>query len=149
MSGLIPAIVSGIDEQSFIALTRDGSETVISWEHGLKGKRRYESVDRRSGSAQSASDLVAIGDMVRLRRRQAGDWHLSQLPDAQAALVSLDADNGGSLEFQPPLREAIATGQALDFTQPKSLWRMAANDVSWSTNEASLQGFSFAMVEAL
>ena len=99
VSGLIPAIVSGIDEQSFSALTRDGSETVISWEHGLKGKRRYESVDRRSGSAQSASDLVAIGDMVRLRRRQAGDWHLSQLPDAQAALVSLDADNGAILSL--------------------------------------------------
>jgi len=65
-------------------------------------------------------------------------------------MVTADKSSGaGSLEFQPPLREAIATGQALDFTQPKSLWRMAANDVSWSTNEASLQGFSFAMVEAL
>ena len=59
------------------------------------------------------------------------------------------SSGAGTLEFQPPLREAIATGQALDFTQPKSLWRMASNEVSWSTNEASLQGFSFAMVEAL
>ena len=65
-------------------------------------------------------------------------------------MVTADKSSGaGTLEFQPPLREAIATGQALDFTQPQSLWRMAANDVSWSTNEASLQGFSFAMVEAL
>ena len=65
-------------------------------------------------------------------------------------LVTADKSSGaGTLEFQPPLREAIATGQALDFTQPKSLWRMASNEVSWSTNEASLQGFSFAMVEAL
>ncbi len=65
-------------------------------------------------------------------------------------LVTADKSSGaGTLEFQPPLRETIATSQALDFTQPKSLWRMASNDVSWSTNEASLQGFSFAMVEAL
>ena len=65
-------------------------------------------------------------------------------------MVTADKSSGaGTLEFQPPLREAIATGQALDFTQPKSLWRMASNEVSWSTNEASLQGFSFAMVEAL
>lgn len=65
-------------------------------------------------------------------------------------LVTADKSSGaGTLEFQPPLRETIATGQALDFTQPESLWRMASNDVSWSTNEASLQGFSFAMVEAL
>jgi len=65
-------------------------------------------------------------------------------------MVTADKSSGaGTLEFQPPLRETIATGQALDFTQPKSLWRMASNEVSWSTNEASLQGFSFAMVEAL
>ena len=65
-------------------------------------------------------------------------------------LVTADKSSGsGTLEFQPTLRETIATGQALDFTQPKSLWRMASNEVSWSTNEASLQGFSFAMVEAL
>ena len=59
------------------------------------------------------------------------------------------ASGAASLEFQPPLRETIATGTSIDFTLPKSLWRMATNDVSWSTNEASLQGFSFAMVEAL
>jgi hypothetical protein len=65
-------------------------------------------------------------------------------------MVTADKSSGaGTLEFQPPLREAIATGQALDFTQPESLWRMSSNDVSWSTNEASLQGFSFAMVEAI
>ena len=65
-------------------------------------------------------------------------------------LVTADKSSGaGTLEFQPPLRETIATGQGLIVIQPKSLWRMASNDVSWSTNEASLQGFSFAMVEAL
>lgn len=65
-------------------------------------------------------------------------------------LVTADKSSGaGTLEFQPPLRETIATSQGLIVIQPKSLWRMASNDVSWSTNEASLQGFSFAMVEAL
>jgi hypothetical protein len=65
-------------------------------------------------------------------------------------MVTADKSAGaGTLEFQPPLRETIGGAQLLDFTQPKSLWRMASNDVSWSTNEASLQGFSFAMVEAL
>ena len=65
-------------------------------------------------------------------------------------LVTADKSSGsGTLEFQPPLKETIATGQGLVFNQPKSLWRMASNDVSWSTNQASLQGFSFAMVEAL
>lgn len=55
----------------------------------------------------------------------------------------------GTLHFQPPLKESIAISQACDFTQPKSLWRMASNDVGWSVNQASLYGFTFAFVEAL
>ncbi len=98
-SGLMPAIVSAVDEQSFSALMKDGSEKIITWEHGLKGTRRYESVDRRSRSAKSASDLVATGDLVRIQQLQDGDWRLSQLPNAQAALVSVNADNGAILSL--------------------------------------------------
>lgn len=64
-------------------------------------------------------------------------------------VTSDKASGAGTLNFQPPLREAIASGQLCDFTLPKSLWRMASNDVGWSVNEASMYGFSFACVEAL
>lgn len=65
-------------------------------------------------------------------------------------LVTSDKASGaGTLNFQPPLREAIASGQACDFTLPKSLWRMTANDVGWSISESSIYGFSFACEEAL
>jgi len=65
-------------------------------------------------------------------------------------IVTADKSSGaGTLSFQPPLRETIASGQACDFTLPKSLWRMASNDVGWSINEASIYGFSFACEEAL
>ena len=65
-------------------------------------------------------------------------------------LVTSDKSSGaGTLNFQPPLRETIASGQVCDFTLPKSLWRMSANDVGWSVNEASIYGFSFACEEAL
>jgi hypothetical protein len=37
----------------------------------------------------------------------------------------------------------------LDFTLPKSLWRMASNELSWSVSDASFYGFSFSMTEAL
>ena len=57
--------------------------------------------------------------------------------------------SSNTLKFQPPLREAVANGTALDFTLPKSLWRMASNDVGWSTDTASIYGFSFAFTEAL
>jgi len=59
------------------------------------------------------------------------------------------AAGSSDLKFQPPLRAALAGSAQLDFTSPKSLWRMAANDISWSTDTASMYGFTFAFVEAL
>lgn len=97
--GLIPAIVSEVQQQSFTALLADGSEMIISWEQGLKGKRRYISVDRMGPSPKQASDVVALGDLIRLQQQADGSWQLSQLPAAQAALVSLDSDNGAILSL--------------------------------------------------
>ena len=65
-------------------------------------------------------------------------------------LVTADKASGaGTLSFQPPLRAAVASSTVLDFTLPKSLWRMASNDIGWSTDNASLYSFTFACVEAL
>ncbi len=65
-------------------------------------------------------------------------------------IVTEDKSAGaGTLKFQPPLRAEIASGTALDFTLPKSLWRMASNDIGWSTDTASLYGFTLACVEAI
>ncbi|MGB2046290.1 MAG: hypothetical protein ACPHUD_11195, partial [Porticoccaceae bacterium] len=65
-------------------------------------------------------------------------------------MVTEDKSSGsGTLKFQPPLRGQIASGTALDFTLPKSLWRLASNDIGWSTDIASMYGFSLAFVEAI
>ena len=65
-------------------------------------------------------------------------------------IVTANKSSGaGTLSFQPPLRAAIPSGQALDFTLPKSLWRMQANDFGWSISNASIYGFSFSCCEAL
>ena len=55
----------------------------------------------------------------------------------------------GLIGIQPPLRTAVSNGTVVDFTLPKSLWRMASNDISWSTDTAAMFGFTFAFVEAL
>ncbi|MFA7555252.1 MAG: penicillin-binding protein 1A [Spongiibacteraceae bacterium] len=96
---LSPAIVTAVQEQSFTALLADGSEILIPWENGLKGKRAYQTVDRRGPAPQTASDLVAIGDLVRLAQQPDESWAFSQLPAAQAALVSLDAGDGAILSL--------------------------------------------------
>jgi len=72
-----------------------------------------------------------------------------QLGDYLYLATTDKAAGNNLLGFEPPLREAISSGTALDFTLPKSLWRMASNDISWSTDTAAMYGFTFAFVEAL
>ena len=64
-------------------------------------------------------------------------------------MVTENWTGSGSMSIQPPMREVVASGATLDFSLPKSTWRMATNDIGWSTDSASLYGFSFACVEAL
>ena len=65
-------------------------------------------------------------------------------------IVTADKSAGaGTLSFQPPLRTALSSGTALDFTLPKSTWRLASNDIGWSTDVASHYEFTFACNEAL
>lgn len=64
-------------------------------------------------------------------------------------IVTEDFSGSGNLNFQPPLRASAASGASLDFSLPKSTFRMSSNDIGWSVDSASIYGFSFACVEAL
>tara|TARA_R100000541_G_scaffold40245_1_gene47872 strand:- start:680 stop:1240 length:561 start_codon:yes stop_codon:yes gene_type:complete len=72
-----------------------------------------------------------------------------QLGDYLYITTSSKSAGIGTIDIQPPLRTAVSSGTVVDFTLPKSLFRMAANDISWSTDVVSLYGFTFAFVEAL
>lgn len=77
----------------------------------------------------------------------AGDYF--QLGDYLYMATADKAAGASVLYFQPPLRAAIGTTTALDFTLPKSLWRLSSNDIGWSVDTASFYGFTFAFTEAL
>ena len=65
-------------------------------------------------------------------------------------LVTSDKAAGATtLSFQPPLRSAVTSSLVVKYNLPTTTWRMSANDVGWSINEASIYGFSFSCVEAL
>ncbi len=77
----------------------------------------------------------------------AGDYF--QLGDYLYMATADKASGANVLSFQPPLRAAVTTTTALDFTLPKSLWRLSSNDIGWSVDTASIYGFTFAFIEAL
>jgi penicillin-binding protein 1A len=91
---LSPAVVSEIHEQAFTALLADGEEVTVEWENGIKTMRKYQTINTRGRAPKKAGEVVSLGDVVRLKKMTDGSWHMSQIPKAQAALVSLDSDNG-------------------------------------------------------
>ena len=86
-AGLLPAVVTGSEGGQLRVVLADGSEL------GLGGSAI-------AWTGKSAAGLAQRGDVVRVRRLPsekpdaAPQWAIDQLPRGQAALVSLDADNG-------------------------------------------------------
>jgi len=90
--GLQAALVTGVEEQSFSMLLANGEMHTMPWE-GMSWARLYIDANNKSGSPGTASDVVRAGDLVRVYRF--GDtWRLTQLPEVQGALISLDPNNG-------------------------------------------------------
>lgn len=92
LSGLHPAIVSQVENSGILVLTRDGSEHAVAWE-SMKWARPFLATNSLGPRPQRPADVVKVGDLVRIRWQ--GETPLfSQVPQAQAALVSLDPQDG-------------------------------------------------------
>ena len=92
--GLEPAIVTSVEESSITLQTRDTPNISLNTEGSLKGLRRYISEDKRSAPIKDLSTVFSTGDLIRINKAANGEWQLTQTPDAQAALVSLNPDTG-------------------------------------------------------
>ena len=90
---LRPGIVTEVSDSSVSVLTKAGEVISLAWEGDLNAVRRYRSVNSTAAPEKTASDLVAPGDLIRVFKTADG-WRLSQVPQAQAALVSLDPKHG-------------------------------------------------------
>ena len=91
-----PAIVVSVQERTFEALTKGGEIVTIPWA-GMSWA--YAFIDRNNmwPPPEAASDLVKIGDLVRIKLDEEGDWELGQVPEVQGALVSMSPKNGAIL----------------------------------------------------
>lgn len=94
IADMIPAAVVAIAERSIEVLLGDGSIVTIDWERGLRQANPYINEDLFGQAPKRASDVVALGDVIRVEQRPSGRYALTQLPKAQAALVSLESETG-------------------------------------------------------
>ncbi len=106
VADLLPAVVVKVDEKRFSARLGDGSDVVVEWEQ-MNWARPFINRNARGSAPKRAGDIVAVGDIVRLREiliegpegddadTTATAWELSQVPEAEGAMVALDPQNGG------------------------------------------------------
>ncbi|MEP7184614.1 MAG: penicillin-binding protein 1A [Rhodanobacter sp.] len=93
VSGLQPGLVTASDaKQATVFL---GTHESVILDLPAMSWARPHINDNRIGAAPSAVDkVVKRGDIVRLSRDDKGEWQLAQIPTAQAALTSINPEDG-------------------------------------------------------
>lgn len=94
----LPGLVTAIDNQSKRAQIRlaSGQTIELDWD-GIRWARPGLNGNRLGPFPRTISEVLKLGDLIRIRRDHNGRWRLAQIPKAQGALVSLDSRTGAIL----------------------------------------------------
>jgi penicillin-binding protein 1A len=94
IGGLQAVVVWSVAERSVVVLDREGKLRTLPWS-AMAWARPYISAERRGPAPQQASDILRVGDVIRVQAIGKNKfWRLSQLPAVQAALVAMDDQTG-------------------------------------------------------
>jgi penicillin-binding protein 1A len=96
IGNLYPALVTDVREKSASVYMAGIGSVDIEWS-GMEWARPYVTENSRGPEPQSAGDILKPGDIVRIVENDKGEWILSQLPEVEGALVSMDPENGATL----------------------------------------------------
>lgn len=94
LGGLEAMAVTAVADKSIALLKANGDRLDLDWQHGLSDKRPYISENSRGAAPKSAKDFLQVGDVVRIGKDKDGQPRLTQVPEAQSALISLDPMSG-------------------------------------------------------
>ena len=95
IAGLAPAIVTAVDPDGADTMDKSGQMRRLHWDDDLRKIRRYRTENSTAAPVGNATELLSVGDLIRIDyNEQTQRWQLAQVPRAQAALVSLDPNNG-------------------------------------------------------
>ena len=99
IGNLLPAVVTEVGKEQVAIIFADGSRDTVLWENGIKQASPYISESRVAPRPRSPAEVLAVGDLIRVTRNEEELWQLSQVPAAQAALVSLRPDDGAIISI--------------------------------------------------
>ena len=97
VAGLIPAVVTKVGDTSAVIYIREHGYIDLAWENGLSTAKPYKTPSWQGKAPTTAKEVVTPGDLIRVRLNDESQWQLSQLPNAQAALVALNPQDGAIL----------------------------------------------------
>jgi penicillin-binding protein 1A len=92
--GIIPAVVLNTTDDSLEVLTKDNQLTTIPWENTKNYLRAYISENQREPAPEKPESVFQRGDLIHVLEHDKDGLIVAQLPEAQAALVSMNPDNG-------------------------------------------------------
>jgi len=106
---LYPALVTQVDKKQATVVAYRQQKPIKLTLKQMQWARAYINENKRGKKLKKVSDILKVGDVVRVQRNEKGIWGLSQLPKVTGALVSMNPKNGAI--------KAIAGG--FDFTYSK------------------------------
>ena len=129
-----PAQVTKIDGRSFNALMQNGQTVQVNWA-GMSWARPYRNANSVGAAPSSASQIVKVGDIIRLRpNTNKTEWSLIQVPAVQGQIIALNPNNGAI--------EAIAGGYNFSqstFNRAIQGWRQPGSIIKPFIYAASLE----------
>lgn len=84
---LLPAAITNVSDREASAIVKNGLRVTINW-NGLSWIKP---------SANSASEIVNVGDVVYLIHQANKEWLITQVPQVEAALVAINPNTGATL----------------------------------------------------
>jgi penicillin-binding protein 1A len=92
--GLSVALVTKVNDNNTADIVfRDGTAASIPW-RGISWAKPFIDRETTGPAPETAAEVLAAGDVIYVMPTSAGFWALAQVPEAQAAIVSLDPDDG-------------------------------------------------------
>ena len=91
-SGMCPAVVLESNDKEAKAVLSDKSNITIAYQD-MKWARKFINDNQQGAFPRKVNDTLKAGQLIWVKKSD-DNWSLAQIPAVNAALVSLDSDNG-------------------------------------------------------
>jgi len=96
INGMLPGLVIEADSELALVYLRDG-QTITLELSAMEWARPMLSRNAMGEVPTQVSDVLSAGDVVRVQMDAEGNWQLTQVPEIQSAIVSLNPTDGAVL----------------------------------------------------